>query len=97
MRDDPQFDHQCPVADLAPELYPRNEVIATVFRQAESSAEQRAAEDKTYFYLRPETVESLMRVHGVPEDERARVMEGVQILQQVANERRPLRPKPRKR
>ena len=86
---------QCPVADNAPTLDPFNALAVEVFQQARPSANQVAADDKTYLYLRPESIEAIMRMQQIPLDDRAEMFRRVLLLQDMANQLRPNRPKKR--
>jgi len=93
MRDDPAYGGRCPVADDGPELLPTNETAVRLFREAEYSAVQVTARDeRTYIYFRPSEAEALMRIHGVPPEDRDGMTRKLFALQDIANR---VRPKPR--
>lgn len=62
-----------------------------IWEQAQRSANQIQAKDKAYIYCRPESVESLLRVHRVPEDDWAKYMRQVVHMDDVANGLRPIK------
>jgi hypothetical protein len=95
MRDD-EDDGLCPVADKAPALFPQNELTVTIFNRSQGSSQQIEAEKKTVIYIRPTEVETLMRVYEVPTEDRARIMDGVFLLEGIANQIRPNRKKKKK-
>ena len=95
MREDEGANGLCPIADNSPGLCPENTIVVSIFNVAQPSAEQVEAEDKTYIYFRPSEIESLMRIYAVPKIEWPSVLDRVQVLQDIANNQRPRRPKPR--
>lgn len=77
--------------DSSPILAESNKVVASIWEQAQRSASQVQAKDKVYIYCRPETVESLLRVHGVSEDDWAKLMRQVIQMDDLANTLRPIK------
>ena len=90
-----EADGLCPIADKAPELEEDNEVVLHLFNQAQGSANQIEGEKKNYVFLKPTEVESLMRINGIDQAEWDDILIRLFVLQDVANEMRPLRPKPK--
>lgn len=82
-------DGLCPIADKAPVLLPANQLANQIFVQAQYSAQQVAAEDKTYMYLRITDIESLMRMYDVEPGDRISLLDKVQTLQNISNNKRP--------
>lgn len=98
MRDDPANKGRCPIEDDGPVLFPSNQIAVDVFQGCRPSARQVAAEDKTYYYLRPADIEALFRVHAIPLDDQPALLSKVFLLQDEANRQSPQRPrKPLKR
>lgn len=93
MQDLPEHKGVCPVRDTMPELTPDNELAAEVYFHVRASATQVSASDKTYFYIRPEAIESVMRVLQVPEEEQPIMLRKVFILQDISNKLRPGHPR----
>lgn len=93
MRDEPGRDGLCPVADLGPELNEDNEVVADLYNQLKGSATQIAAKDKTYQYLLATEASATFEINGIDLEDREEIWRRLLILQQVANEGRPARPK----
>lgn len=91
MRDVEGYGGECPVMDTSPVLAEANKAVASIWEQAQRSANQVQAKDKVYVYCRPESVEALLRVHAVPEDDWARMMRQVIQLDDMANTLRPVK------
>lgn len=91
MREIDSHGGQCPVMDDSPYLAESNKVVAAIWEQAQRSGNQVQAKDKVYVYCRPESVESLLRVHHVSEDDWARLMRQVIDLDDIANGLRPIK------
>lgn len=84
----------CPVADLGPQPTSFNALAIEIYRQAQGSAQQVQSERKTFYYLHATDLEALMRVHGIPQPEQAKMNRRVRLLQDLENEMRPSRPLP---
>jgi len=94
MRDtDP--DGICQIADDSPEPLSFNRKVIEIFEQAKSSAEQIEGKDKFYKYLRPGDLEALMRIHGVPEYNRPEMLYRLFLLQDISNDLRRRKKKPK--
>ena len=93
MRDMPENKGRCPIEDDGPVLFPSNQTAVDIFQGCRPSARQVAAEDKTYYYLRPADIEALFRVHAIPPDEQPELLSKVSLLQDEANRRSPQRPR----
>lgn len=91
MREIESHGGECPVIDQSPILAGANKRVAMIWEQAQRSANQIQAKDKAYIYCRPESVESLLRVHSVPEDDWAKYMRQVVQMDDVANGLRPIK------
>lgn len=101
MRDDPHNNGRCPVADSDLHLIPPNDLIVKIYNQATGSARQinteTAGRSKAHLYLRPVEIEALMRIHGIPDQRRSEVLNRIFTLQDIANDLRPSRSRPRKK
>lgn len=86
----------CPVRDTMPDLLPENELVAEIYFSARASSVQVSASDKTYFYIRPEAIESMMRIFEVPEEDRPSMLRKIFSLQDLANKLRPGHPRTQK-
>lgn len=95
MKEEKGRDGLCPVLDLAPQLDDDNVVVAEIFRQAERGAThvQRESERRTFLYIKPADVYALQCIHDIPVDDRPAVLRRVLVLEDIANEQRPLWPK----
>lgn len=100
-RDDPINKGRCPVADVNRRLIPPNDKVVNIYNQATGSSRQvnseTAGRTKSHLYLRPVEIEALMRMYRITEDKRAEILNRVFILQDIANDLRPSRSKPRKK
>lgn len=87
-------DGVCPIADSAPEMVSElNRAVVEIFRQAEGSSRQVAADDgRTYFYIMPDQAAALLEICDVQSEERAEVMKRIMFLQDCANGYRPIKP-----
>lgn len=85
----------CPVIVAQKKLFPENKKIVDVYYQAQGSSSQVDGKDKTYSYLKPTEIESLMRIHNIPKAECDEVLTRLFILQDIANDRRLRRKKPK--
>lgn len=75
-----------------------NRAVVEIFRQAEGSSRQVAADDgRTYFYIMPDQAAALLDVCDVQPENRAEVMRRIMFLQDCANGYRPIRPVRRRR
>ena len=93
MRDMPENKGRCPIEDDGPVLFPSNQTAVDIFQGCRPSAQQVAAEDKTYYYLRPADIEALFRIHSILPDDQPGLLRKVFLLQDEANQRSPRRPK----
>ena len=91
LRDQEGHNGSCPMMDDAPVLARANNAVAVIWEQAQRSANQVEGKHKTHIYCKPESVEALLRMHSVPEDEWAKCMKQVAQMDDVANGLRPIR------
>lgn len=93
MRDEPQNKGRCPVADTDRSLIPPNDLVVTIYNQAAGSSKQVNTNvvnrTKTYLYLRPADIESLMKINRISEDKMPEIMRRVIMIQDIANNLRP--------
>ena len=75
--------------DEAPELISQNKVVVNIWRHAQRSGNQVAGEKKAFIYCRPETVDALIRLHGLPSEKGPRILALVALLDDVSNTMRP--------
>ena len=95
LRDEPSNNGICPIADKAPRLLPTNFLAVEIFQQIQGACIQVAADKKDVFYIPPTEAEALMRIHELPEDAWLPMMKKLLVLQDIGNDNRPSRPKPR--
>lgn len=86
MADEPDACGRCPVADDAPTLEGDNDLVLEVFQAVRLSANLVTAEDKTYSYIRPEAIESALRLRLIPQDMWPTISERVMILNEIENQ-----------
>lgn len=89
-------DGKCPVFDKGVVIFPENQLVVNVFKEAQGSGVQIDAKDKNYIYIKPTEVESLLRIRQIDPDEWGDVMNGVFVLQNISNNLRPKKKKPKK-
>ncbi len=82
---------RCPVEDDGPDLAPENSLVVSIWHHAQRAANQVQAKDKAYIYCRPESVESLLRVNQIEPDRWPTLLRRLALLDDVANDLRPLR------
>jgi len=82
----------CPIADEGPSITESNQEALAIFRQAEGASIQVSATNKTYMYIRPAEVEAIMRMRCIPEEEREPVLQKVQLLEGIKNDKTPNMP-----
>lgn len=88
-------DGLCPVADKAPELWECNDIIHDMFLQAEGTAERVDGEHKLYIYLKPTEIYALMKLNKIKEEDQKEMFTRILILEDISNDCRPRRPKPK--
>ncbi len=57
------------------------------------SAIQITAEDKTYAYIRPESILAIVQLKLIPDDLWPTIIDRVQIMNEIENRLRPVKPK----
>lgn len=95
MRDMPAYCGRCPVADDSPEILACNELAVSIYNECRQTAQQIEARDKNYHFLRLTEIEATMRMNDVPQEERPGLLQKIKLLEEIANQMRPLRPRPR--
>lgn len=80
----------------SPRQSEENEFAIAVYRSTVQSAVQIEGEKKNAYFLRTESVQAAMEILEVPTDMRGEVLRRALILQDIGNELRRPRPKPKK-
>lgn len=90
-------DGLCPIADKAPSLWEENDVAVDIFYQCHGSATIIHAKDKDWKYLNPTDYCALINMYTDEKYDRERLVKKILILEKINNDKRPNRPKPKKR
>lgn len=91
----PAYCKRCPVEDDAPALLACNDLAVSTYYECRQTAQQIEARDKNYHFLRLTEIEATMRMNDVPLEEQPDLLRKVKLLEEIANQTRPLRPRPR--
>ena len=91
LADQPGYGGRCPVMDDSPRLSQANQQVASIWEHAQRAANQVQGKDKVQIYSRPETVEALLRLNNVPQDKWADYMRLIAMMDDQANNLRPVR------
>jgi len=86
----------CPIEDESPLLWDENQIVLHLYMQAMQTSKSVNGEDKDIFYIQPSDIDTLMNFSQVEEDDKKEIMDRVMIIQGIANDQRPNRPKSRK-
>jgi len=87
----------CDYADRHPLLSGINFLAVDLYYQALGTAEIISAKRKDFKYVKPSELESLMNFYQIPADDRPEMLAKISLIQEIDNERRPIRPKPKSR
>ena len=79
-----------------PRLSEENEFAIAVYRSTVQSAVQIEGDKKNAYFLRTESVKATMDILDIPAEMRGEVLRRALILQDIGNELRRPRPKPKK-
>ncbi len=86
----------CPVEDSAPRLTGENEFALELYEQVKGTAVQISADKKNYQFLRATEARATFALNSVDHDDQDELWRRLLILQDVANYRRPAKPKRRR-
>ena len=83
----------CPIEDSAPGLSAENEHVLEIYEQIKGTAVQISSEDRNWQFLRATEAQAALELAGIEPEDRSEIWRRLVLLQDVANWRRPVRPK----
>lgn len=93
MRNEPHRKGVCPIEDSAPTLSAENEYVVELYEQIKGTAVQISSEDRNWQFLRATEAQAVLQLADVEPEDRLEIWRRLVLLQDVANWRRPAKPK----